>query len=135
MTVATAQTARTTVRAGALAVLAAVVAAVVVWALASVLGVKWAVAFGAQTVQVTVVSVVVTALLAALLGWGLFALVRRFTAKGVAIWTVGATLATVVSLLGPLTATAPATTKVALVAMHLAVAIVLITALRRGSSR
>src|SRR3954471_20601028 len=107
MTVATAQTARGTARAGAIGVLAAVAAAVVIWALASVLGVKWAVGFGDQTIQVTVVSVVTTALLAALVGWGLFALVRRFTAKGVTIWTVAATLAALVSLLGPLTATAP----------------------------
>jgi hypothetical protein len=135
MTVATAQTTRGSARAGAIGVLAAVVAAVVIWALASVLGVKWAVGFGPQTIQVTVVSVLATALLAALIGWGLFALVRRFSAKGVAIWTVAATVATLVSLLGPLTATAPVATKLTLVAMHLAVALVLIVTLRRSAAR
>lgn len=134
MTVATAQTARGTARAGAIGVLAAVVAPVVIWALASVLGVKWAVGFGAQTIQVTVVSVVATALLAGLVGWGLFALLRRIGAKGVTIWTAVAVLAAVVSVSGPLTATAPLATKLTLVAMHLAVAIVLIVTLRRSAA-
>jgi hypothetical protein len=78
-----------------------------------------------------VVNVVVAALVGSLAGWGLLVLLRRFTAKALAIWTVIAIVAALLSLAGPLSATAPAGTKVALVAMHLAVATVLIAVLHR----
>jgi Family of unknown function (DUF6069) len=78
-----------------------------------------------------VVNVVVAALVGSLAGWGLLALLSRFSAKARAIWTVTAMVAALLSLAGPLSATASAGTKVSLVAMHLAVATVLIVVLRR----
>jgi len=66
-----------------------------------------------------------------LAGWGLLALLRRFTPKARAIWTVIAIIAAFLSLAGPLTAIASAGTKMWLGAMHLAVATVLIAGLRR----
>jgi hypothetical protein len=78
---------------------------------------------------------VVAALVGSLAGWGLLALLRRFTAKAGAIWTVTAIIAALLSLGGPLSAIASAGTKVSLVAMHLAVATVLIVALRRTADK
>ena len=135
MTVTATQTQRGSTWVAGVGVLAAVAAGTVVWALARLLDVDLTVSFGAQPIPVTVVSVVVTALLASLAGWGLLALLRRFTARALVIWTAASTVAAAASLLGPLTATAPATTKLALVTMHLAVATVLIGTLRRTVRR
>lgn len=69
-----------------------------------------------------------------LAGWGLLVALRSCTAKARTVWTVVAAAAALLSLLGPLSATASAGTKASLVAMHLAVAAVLIVALRRATA-
>jgi len=118
------------------AVLGATAAAVAIWALATAAGAALTVSFGpGQPIQkVTVVNVVVAALVGSLAGWGLLGLLRRFTAKARAVWTVTAIVAALLSLGGPLSATASAGTKVSLVAMHLAVATVVIVVLRRTTT-
>jgi hypothetical protein len=115
-------------------VLGATAAAVAIWIVATLAGADLTVSFGAgQPIQkVTVVNVVVAALVGSLAGWGLLALLRRFTAKARAIWTVIAIVVALLSLGGPLSAIASIGTKVSLVAMHLAVATVLIVGLRRN---
>jgi len=115
------------------AVLGATAAAVAIWAVATVAGADLSVSFGpGQPIQkITVVNVVVAALVGSLAGWGLFAILRRFTAKARAIWTVTAIVAALLSLGGPLSTIASAGTKAWLVAMHLVVATVLIVVLRR----
>ena len=120
--------ARTTVA----GVLGATAAATAIWAVATAARAELSVSFGSgQPMKITVVNVVVAALLGSLAGWGLLALLRRFTTKARAVWTVTAMVAALLSLGGPLSATASAGTKVSLVAMHLAVATVLIAVLRR----
>jgi hypothetical protein len=116
------------------AVVGATVAAVAIWAVATMAGAELTVSFGpGQAIQkITLVNVVVAALVGSLAGWGLLALLRRFTSKARAIWTVTAIIAALLSLGGPLSAIASLGTKVSLVAMHLAVAAVLIVGLRRG---
>lgn len=115
------------------AVLGATAAATAIWAVATMAGVELTVSFGTgQPIQkVTVVNVVVAALVGSLAGWGLLGLLRRFTDKARAIWTVIAIVAALLSLWGPLSVTASAGTKVSLAAMHLVVATVMIVALRR----
>jgi uncharacterized protein DUF6069 len=127
------QTTRVWSRTPVAAALAATAAATAIWAVATTAGPELTVSFGpGQPIQkVTVVNVVVAALVGSLAGWGLLALLRRFTAKARAIWTVTAIVAALLSLGGPLSATASASTKVSLVAMHLVVATVLIVVLRR----
>ncbi len=127
------QAARASTRTPMVAVLGATVAAVAIWAVATTAGAELTVSFGAgQPIQkITVVNVVVTALIGSLAGWGLLALLRRFTAKPRAIWTAIAIVAALLSLWGPLSAIASAGTKASLVAMHLAVAAIMIAALRR----
>jgi len=118
-------------------VLSATAAAVAIWIVATAAGADLTVSFGpGQPIQrVTVVNVVVAALVGSLAGWGLLALLRRFTTNARAIWTVIAVVALMLSLGGPLTTTAAGSTKVWLIAMHLAVATVLIVGLRRTAGR
>jgi hypothetical protein len=117
------------------AVLGAVAAAVAIWAVATTAGAELTVSFGpGQPIQqITFVNVVVAALIGSLAGWGLLALLRRFTPRARGIWTVIAIVAALLSLGGPLSAIASVGTKASLVAMHLAVATVLIVGLRRST--
>src|SRR6202163_3033041 len=112
-------------------VLGATAAALAIWIVATLAGAELTVTFGAgQPIQkVTVVNVVVAALVGSLAGWGLLALLRRFTTNARAIWTVIAIVFALFSLSGPLSTIASAGTKVALVAMHLTVATVVIVGL------
>ena len=130
------QTTRTSARSPITVVLGATAAAVAIWVVATLAGAELTVNFAGQPVQkVTLVNVVVAALVGSLAGWGLLALLRRFTTNARAIWTVMAVVFLMLSLGGPLAATASAGTKVALVAMHLAVGTVVILGLRRTSGR
>ncbi|MDB4890506.1 MAG: hypothetical protein JWL61_2361 [Gemmatimonadetes bacterium] len=115
------------------AVVGATAAAIAIWAVATTAGAELTVSFGpGQPIQkITIVNVVIAALVGSLAGWGFLILLRAFTAKARAIWTVTAIVAALLSLAGPLSAIASAGTKASLVAMHLAVATVLIVVLRR----
>jgi hypothetical protein len=119
------------------AVLGATASAVAIWVVATAAGAELTVSFGpGQPIQkITVVNVVVAALVGSLAGWGLLGLLRRFTARARTVWTMTAIVAVLVSLAGPLSAIASAGTKASLVAMHLAVATVLIAVLRQTTPR
>ena len=137
MSETTYQTTRASSSSAVTAVLGATAAAVAIWVVATLAGADLTVSFGpGQPIQkVTVVNVVVAALVGSLAGWGLLALLRRFTIKARAIWTVIAIVAALLSLAGPLSTISSAGTKVSLVAMHLAVATVVIVGLRRTRGR
>lgn len=128
---------RASARSPITAVLGATAAAVAIWIVATLAGADLTVSFGSgqPTQTVGVVNVVVAALVASLAGWGLLALLRRFTTNARAIWTVIAIIFAVLSLAGPMSTISSAGTKVALVAMHLAVATVMIVGLRRTKGR
>ena len=125
------------VRTSMATVLGATAAAVAIWIVATAAGADLTVSFGTgQPIQkVTVVNVVVAALVGSLAGWGLLALLRRFTTNARAIWTVIAIVFALFSLAGPLSTISSTGTKVALGAMHLAVATVVIFGLRRTRGR
>lgn len=137
MSETTMQTTRVSARSPITVVLGATAAAVAIWVVATLAGAELTVSFGSgQPIQkVTVVNVVVAALVGSLAGWGLLALLRRFTVNARAIWTVIAIVFALFSLGGPLSTIASAGTKVSLVAMHLAVATVVIVGLRRTKGR
>lgn len=136
MSETTFQTTRTSTVRPITVVLGATAAAVAIWIVATVAGADLTVSIGSQPTQkVTVVNVIVAALVGSLAGWGLLALLRRFTNNARAIWTVIAVVFLMLSLGGPLSATASAGTKAALLAMHLAVAAVTIVGLRRTRGR
>ncbi|SRR5258706_10116118 len=131
------QETRVSARTPVAGVLWATASAIAIWAVATTAGAELTVSFGlGQPIQkITVVNVVLTALVGSLAGSGLFILLRAFTTKARAVWTVTAIVAALVSLAGPLSAIASAGTKVSLVAMHLIVATVLIVVLRRTTPR
>ncbi len=120
------------VRTSVAAMISANVAAIAIWAVASMSAAELTVSVGSgQTKNIRVVNVVVAALVGSLAGWGLLAVLRQFTARARAVWAVMAVIAALLFLTGSLTATASASTKVSFVAMHLAIAGVLIALLRR----
>ena len=137
MSETTYQTTRVSSSSPVTAVLGATAAAVAIWVVATLAGADLTVSFGSgQPIQkVTVVNVVVAALVGSLAGWGLLALLRRFTTNARAIWTVIAIIFALLSLGGPLSTISSAGTKGSLVAMHLAVATVTIVGLRRTRGR
>ena len=122
-------------RSRALAVTAAVLAALSVWAVAvPLLGVHLVVhsAPGASDTQtISVGLVLAVSLLASLLGWGLIAALERLTQRPTTIWTVAASVVLGVSLAGPITAAVTTGAKIAMVLLHLTVAAVLISLMRR----
>ena len=111
----------------------AVLTAVLVWFAAVVLGgVDLRVAMGGDRVAIGVGSVVVAAAAAGLLGWGLLAVLARGGRRGVAIWRVVAVVVLLLSLGGPLSSATGAAAAV-LVALHAAVAAVLVPLLPRAA--
>lgn len=121
----------------ALGLAGAAAAAVAVWAIAVPgLGINLVIRFGhgaPQTVQPGLV--VGAALAASLCGWGLLAVLERRNRNARTIWTTLAVVVTVASLSLPAAAAITAATATALVLMHLAVAAVLIPALRRSTTQ
>ncbi len=137
MSETTYQTTRASSSSPVTAVLGATAAAVAIWIVAIAAGADLTVSFGTgQPIQkITVINVVVAALVGSLAGWGLLALLRRFTTNARAVWTVIAIIFALLSLGGPLSTISSAGTKAWLVAMHLAVATVTVVGLRRTRGR
>ncbi|MGA8015597.1 MAG: DUF6069 family protein [Candidatus Dormiibacterota bacterium] len=129
---ATPTTARTG-RIRALGVLGAAVAAVAVWAIAvRLFGVQLSVRFGSGAPQIVGIDYVVAAsLVGSLLGWGFLTVLERRTSRARGIWTGVAVALLLGSLSLPLTAATTMSSRISLALMHLAVAAVLIPALRR----
>ena len=121
-------------RTRALSVGGAVIAAVAVWVLAvPLLNLHLIVRFGNGSPQTIGVDFVAGAsLIASLLAWGLLAMLERRTRRARTIWTVVAIAVLLVSLSLPLIAGTTASTRAVLMAMHVAVAAVLIPGLRGG---
>ncbi len=120
------------------AVTAAVLVALVVWAVAvPLLGVQLTVRTTSSSSSMQTIGagfVLAVSLLAALLGWGLLAALERRTQRAETVWTVAAGVVLLLSLAGPLTASLTTGGTVSLVVLHLSVAAVLIPLLRRTTS-
>lgn len=111
-----------------LTVLAATIAALLLWAIVVPLaGVKLTVDSG----EVTPGSVIAAALVAGLAGWGLLAVLERVTARPVILWTWIAGVFLLLSLVGPLTLATTGTSTAVLASMHVTTGAVLITLLPR----
>jgi hypothetical protein len=122
------------IRARALGVVGAVVAAVTVWAIAvPVLGIELTFRFGSTAPQNVAFGVIVGFTLgASLAGWGILAALERRMSNAREIWTAVALVVLVASLGLPLAAGTTLSSQITLAMMHLAVAGVLIPTLRRG---
>ncbi len=120
-------------RVRALSVAGSTLAAIAVWIVAvPLLGDHLLVRFGDGAPQSVGVGYVAgAAAVASLLGWGLLALLERRTSRARTIWTAAAIVALLASLSLPLAAGATNSSRATLTLMHIAVAAVLIPALRR----
>jgi Family of unknown function (DUF6069) len=120
----------------ALSVAGAVIAALAVWVIAvPMLGAHLTIRFGSGAPQTIGIALIAGAsLLGSLGGWGLLALLERRTARARTIWTGVAVIVVLASLSLPLTAATTTSAKVALGLTHVAVAAMLIPALRLTSS-
>ncbi|MEU4564017.1 DUF6069 family protein [Actinoplanes sp. NPDC023936] len=121
------------VRNRAIGLVAAVVGAVVVWLIANVAGAELKVDQGSGPEAVSVALVIMMSAAFALLGWGLLALLERFTARARTIWTAVAGVVLVLSLALPLMVDATSGTKAALVLMHLVVGAAVIVMFRKDA--
>lgn len=120
------------------AVLAAVLGAVVMWALARyAFGVDLrSPAMGSQaSYQINVGIVIALSAVASLAGWALLAVLERVTSRPRTIWTVVAVVVFLISLGGPQSGTGISTeNRLMLTLIHLVVAAVLIPTLARTSA-
>lgn len=137
MTVA-APDAATRRRARLVAVVAAVGAALALWAVVELAldhDLRGPAFVGnTEALDVGPAQVLVGSLLAALAGWGLLAVLERFTARARDLWAVIAVVFMIGSLGGPLSGTGVTTAdRWALVGLHLVVGVVLIPLLYRTS--
>lgn len=82
------------------------------------------------TVVIGLGTTLVATLIFGLLGWGTLALLERLTARAVTVWTVLAGLVAVLSLIPIYLEEATTGTRAALALIHLAVAAVLVPAMR-----
>jgi hypothetical protein len=113
---------------------AAVVAAGVTFAvLDSAAGIDLAARTGTTVQHVTLAAAVLAAAVSAAAGWGLLALLERFTTKARAVWTAIAAAALLLSLLVGPTAGVTTAAKLGLAALHLVVGAVVIVGLRRST--
>ncbi|PZF88015.1 DUF6069 family protein, partial [Micromonospora deserti] len=115
----------------ALGVGAAILASVLIWLVGEIAGVDYTVKNPDQPEMVIGLGPVITISLgSALLGWAALALLERFAGRrATAIWIVLAVAVTVLSFVPVVTTDATGGAKVALGAMHLAVAAVLLALL------
>ncbi len=120
-------------RGRAIAVTAATAAASAVWTMARLTGTTITVSMPNQApTAIGLPMVVFTALVASLAGWGSLAALERLIRRPRAVWTGLAVVALLASFGPPLLlAHASNGTRIALALMHIAVAAVLIPALRR----
>lgn len=129
------RTRRTRRRTRALVALAAILSAVIVWVIAiPVLGIDVRVPDNpgsATRVDLEFLLVAMTATVAVLAGWGLLAVLERFTRRARTIWTAVAVLVFVLTL--PYLPGFTIVERAVLALMHLALAAVLILGLRRTS--
>jgi Family of unknown function (DUF6069) len=113
-----------------LAVLGAAAASLAVWAIADPLtGVELRVHVGSGFQHVGPAMVIAASVLAGLAAWAVLAVLERFTPRARAVWTPNTLIALALSLAGPLSSGATTGAKLALAGMHVATAVVLVTAL------
>jgi Family of unknown function (DUF6069) len=96
-----------------------------------VAGIDLAARSGDQLQSIGPASVLTGVLVSGAMGWGLLAILERFTRRPQQIWTISAGIALVLSLGGPLGSGDGVAGKLALTGFHLLVAAVLVPGFRR----
>jgi lysylphosphatidylglycerol synthetase-like protein (DUF2156 family) len=127
---------RVAVRPAVLAVTAGVAAATVVWVVAvPLLGVDLRVGTPGAEQSVGAGSVVAAAAVAGLLGWALLAVLVRGMARATTVWRAAALVVLLVSIGGPVAMGVGTASVAVLLALHAAVAAVLVALLPRAVRR
>jgi len=112
------------------AILAAMALNAVLWGIASLFGADFVLTDPTGTGVVTLFVAVIFTAIFGLLGWGLLAVLERFTRRAAAIWTGVAIAVALLSIVPIFLEGASTATRVALTVLHLAVAVVLVPAFR-----
>lgn len=119
-------------------IVAAVVIALVIWAIARAFGSEMIVpAWDGSQDQVGALDVIFVGALIPLVGWGLLAVLERFSRAALRIWTITAVAVIVLSIVPLILMTgvqAPVSTTIPLMLIHLAVGAVVIGFFRRSHS-
>lgn len=102
----------------------------VLWGIASLLGADFVLTDSTGTGVVTLAVAVIFTAIFGLLGWGLLAVLERFTGRATAIWTGVAIAVALLSIVPIFLEGASTATRIALTVLHLAVAAVLVPAFR-----
>lgn len=115
----------------------AAAAGIAVWIVSvPLLGVELTATSGGSQLTVGPGAVVFAGLLAGGAGWGLLAVLERYTARPRALWTIVAVAVLVLSLIGPLAQATTVAAGATLAAMHIAVGTTIVVSLagtaRRG---
>jgi hypothetical protein len=118
----------------ALGIVAAVVVTLAVWLLGHLAGADYWITDSQGTVRIDAVVTAQVTVVLGLVGWGVLALLERLTRYGTTAWTVLAVLVVLASFVPIVLVEATTPTRVALAAVHLAVAAVLVPAFRRARS-
>lgn len=118
----------------ALAVVAAVVVTLAVWLVGHLAGADYWITDSQGSVRIDALVTTQVTVILGLAGWAVLALLERLTRYGTRIWTVLAVLIVALSMLPVALVEATTATRVALVAVHLAVGAVLIPLFVRARS-
>ncbi|HEX4358386.1 MAG TPA: DUF6069 family protein [Pseudonocardia sp.] len=113
------------------AIVAAMALNAVLWGIASLLGTDFLLTDSMGNAVISLPIAVIFTAVFGLLGWGLLALLERFTGRAVAIWTGVAVAVALLSIVPIFLEGASTATRIALTVLHLAVAAVLVPAFRR----
>lgn len=105
----------------ALGVVATLVVALAVWLVGRLSGADYWIADSQGTVRIDALVTTQVTVVLGLAGWAVLALLERLTRYGTAIWTVLATVIVAASMIPVFLVEATTATRVALVAVHLAV--------------
>jgi hypothetical protein len=105
----------------ALGIVATLVVTLAVWLLGHLAGADYWITDSQGTVRIDAVATTQVTVVLGLVGWGVLALLERLTRYGTTIWTVLAAVVVAASMIPIVLVEATTATRVALVAVHLAV--------------
>ncbi|WP_328307790.1 DUF6069 family protein [Actinomycetospora sp. NBC_00405] len=118
----------------ALGIVLALVVTVAVWLLGHLAGADYWITDSQGSVRIGMLVTAQVTVVLGLVGWGVLALLERLGRHGTTVWTVLAVVVVAASMIPVVLVEATTATRVALVAVHLAVGAVLVPAFVRARS-
>ena len=118
----------------ALGIVLAVVVTLAVWLLGHLAGADYWITDSQGAVRIDMLVTAQVTVVLGLVGWGVLALLERLSRHGTTLWTVLAVVVVAASMIPVVLVEATTATRLALVAVHLAVGAVLVPAFVRARS-